>query len=329
MRGIQKLALSSMLAAAPAMAAPATQPATSSPLVNVPTPSQQADATDRILVLPFFDASGGSSYAWVGKAIQQDLVADLARATRAHLESPADAAPAADAAAALAAGRSGGATLVIYGQYQAAGGQMQITGQILSTATGQPGGNFSAAGAASDLFPLEDKVAAQTLRALPPGVVTVALPPTAAEASASGTPAAAVPPSTPPAQIAVPSASASGPEYYSYTYPDYVNGAEPTYAYGYDDTPYLWDAYPFYGPDIFFYGGGGWDHFHHYGGGYHGGFGGHFDEHGFHDFAGRPFGGPGFSHGSGAHFGGGGGFHGGGEGGHGGGGGGGGGHGGR
>jgi TolB-like protein len=223
-----------------ATAGPATQPSDGDPV--------------RVLVLPFHETAS-SNQAWVGKALQQDLVVDMTRATRAQIEGPSAAAPAQDSAAAMDAARQAGASLVVYGQFQSVAGQMRITGQVLSAPSGQAIGSVSATGPINDLFPLEDAVSMQVMRALPAGLLTVPPPPDSTASS----------PTTAPPAI---SPQASSAKYYSYTYPDYSSGPPSQYPSGYIDSPYYlgypyyWYSIPYYGPDIFFY--SGWDHYHHH-----------------------------------------------------------------
>jgi len=297
-----------LLSLVPAFAAPATQLAAG----NAAAPGSESG---KILILPFHETAS-ANYAWVGKAIQQDLLADLTRATKAQVDAPSSAAPAQDAAAALDAAKQTGAVLVVYGQYQTVGGQMRITGQVLSASSPQPVGSISATGAVNDLFPLEDAVSGQVLRSLPANLLTIPIPPVAGVARPVGASAEPQSPAPPTSPALAPSA-----QYYSYTYPDYSSGPPSLYPNTYLDSPYYygypyyWYSIPYYGPDIFFY--FGRDHFHHH----HHDWGpaDHWHQGGIHDLAtGGRFGAIGTSHApvgraSGGH--GGGGFHGGGGGG--------------
>ena len=266
---------STLLIAGSVFAAPATQPATTQPAdASLEAPVVQPAEDQTILILPFVESSG-ASHSWLGKAIQQDLLADLSRATRARVAAPATRPPATDAADALRAGRDANVSLVVYGQYQIVGNQARITGQILDVKTEKPGGTFAATGSATNLFPLEDSISGQLLRALPPGWLSVSLPPAYQSAQGNAEPYSV--PVIPPQQ-----ATAPLPQYYSFTYPDYVAPESP-YSYYYGDYPYYGYAVPYYGPDIWFF--GGWDFYHHH----------HwrhdFDDHGFdHNFAPRGFG---------------------------------------
>jgi TolB-like protein len=140
---------------------PATQPA-SRPV---------SDST--ILVLPIAPPAG--SYAWVGKAIQQDVLVDLTQMTRARVLAPSTA-PAPDADAALHAARDANANYVVFGSAQAAGTQLRVTGQVLDVESGQSLSTLKATAPADDLFPLEDALAVQIVRALPGATVPATQP---------------------------------------------------------------------------------------------------------------------------------------------------------
>jgi TolB-like protein len=234
-----------------------------------------------VLVLPQYAPSQSAS-PWLGKAIQQDMVADLIQMTHSRVIAPASAPAASDEQAALEAARSAGAEFVVYGQLQTSGNNVRVTGQVLDAAHGQTLGSIKATAPADDLFPLEDSLAAQAARALAPALGL----------------ATARAPQTQPGGEYQPYVSGPQP---IYSVPDYYSAPEvspPTY---YSDSPYYYPdygygAYPYWGGGIIIGGafGGFHDHDHFHGGG------------GFH--SGSHFGG--FGHGP---MGGGGGFHGGGS----------------
>src|SRR6185312_5250755 len=109
-------------------------------------------------------------YPWVGKAIQQDLVADLTESTVAQVIAPVSAPQVTDPQAALQAGRQAGATFVLFGQAHTSGELMRVTGELLDVSSGRPLAGLKATAPADDLFPLEDSLAAQALQALPPSL---------------------------------------------------------------------------------------------------------------------------------------------------------------
>ena len=260
--------------APPAFAqAPATQPA---PLVA------QNAAADKLVVFPFGVSS--DSKPWVGKAVQQDVFTDLIQRTRAHVESiPGD--PPSGTADALRRARDAGATLAVYGDVQTTSSDLRITGQLLDVQSGAILGGLKATGRADDLFPMEDSVAAQVLRALPAGLLL--MPPPQQQQQQQPQAGNQPPVTYTQPNYQQPNYQQPASEYYSQQVPTYSN------TYIYENTPYTYDSYPYYYPDYYaspyyygypFYGGvflglGFHDHF------------GHFDHHGFdhHGFDHRGF----------------------------------------
>ena len=229
-------------------AAPATEPAA---------------AESAALVLPFAAPAGGN-YQWIGKAVQQDLLTDLAQGTKLRVLAPADAPPAVDAEAARKTARDLGVSIVVFGQVQTAGTEMRLTGQVVDVPTGHPLANLKATGPADGLFHLEDALAGQALAAVPQALLT----PQAlqAERQAAGQqPPATAPPQQPPPQTGyAPPAASAGEPYVpptqTYTYPapapayTYYEPAGyaypypvPAYTYGYP----AWGLWPFWGSFVF------------------------------------------------------------------------------
>jgi TolB-like protein len=165
-----------MLSASFAAGDPATQPA----------PSTQPAATDLYLI-PFSALGGDTSLDWAGKAVQQNLLTDLARA---KLNVVAADKPIEDTKDARTAARAAGAKFIITGTYQVADTLVRFTGQILETETGKVLGGLSATGAPRDLFTMEDALSAQAIQAL--AKLTVAV---------NNKPAAPVPPALQPAVV--------------------------------------------------------------------------------------------------------------------------------
>lgn len=144
-------------------------------LSGLVVPHAKADApapdTRQILVLPFSSPSGANE-AWVGKAVQQDLLTDLTQGTTARVSAPARATAASDSDEALKAGRDAGASIVIYGQAQNTGKDVRLSGQVLDVSTAKVIGALKATGGSDDLFHLEDALAGQVLMALPKELLT-------------------------------------------------------------------------------------------------------------------------------------------------------------
>jgi TolB-like protein len=233
---------------------PATQPAT------IPLESRPAS----ILIGPL-SPPGNGQLPWVGQSIARDLADAIASASRARVD-VSSGAPFHNADEARRAAQARGDSVVLFGEAQAAANQVRCTGQILDASTGSILGSLNATAPATNLFPLEDQLAGQILSALPRQWLNA-------------------PPATAPANGY---ASASGPEYQSYVYPDYAGyppGAYGTYGYYsyprtyYDYTyayPSWWwyEPYFWYGP-VYYYG-----YWHHH----------HFDgDHDWDDHFGRPW----------------------------------------
>jgi TolB-like protein len=123
-------------------------------------------AQNVILVLPFASASGADD-AWIGKAAQQDLYADLTQGTVLRVLAPGPVSAAADQGDALGKAREMGASFVVFGQTQIAGKEVRISGQVLGVSEGRPLGAIKATGPIDELFHLEDALAGQVLTMLP------------------------------------------------------------------------------------------------------------------------------------------------------------------
>jgi len=198
-----------------------------------------------VLVLPIAPPPEGG-FAWIGKAIQQDLLADLTQTTRAHVLAPPDAKPAVDEREALQAARNAGAGFVVYGHSQVSNFQLRVTGQVLDVQAGSPLGAIKATAPTTDLFPLEDSLAMQAARALPKPLLTAS----AAQTRPSVPPRLyGVEPLYQPVPTYTPN-TYSAP-YYSYTEPlpePYYN-SNYYYPYSY---PY-WGDYWWWGPGVVFF----------------------------------------------------------------------------
>lgn len=147
-----------LMGASSALAAPATRPATQ---------GKPEDMRPRVLVLPFDELSDEPKREWVGKAMQQSLIAELTRSGLvAVVTPPADAPPATDAAAAAKLARDQHAPLAILGSYQLIGDELRVTGQMIESIEGEHIAAIKATGSLRDLFSIEDMIAAQVRRDL-------------------------------------------------------------------------------------------------------------------------------------------------------------------
>ncbi len=172
--GVAALADGPALPPAVAPAAPATQPA--------------ASAVD-VFVTPFQPLADAGDLAWAGRAVQQNLVGDLARAALR----PAAGDGAADP---LAAARSAGARYLVGGTFQRDGILIRFNGQLTDVATGSVAAGLTATGDGRDLFALEDALSAQAVRAVRrlAGVPAAAGRPVPADLQPSALAAAVQPP---------------------------------------------------------------------------------------------------------------------------------------
>ena len=129
-------------------------------------PATRPAESQSILVLPFVSPPG-QQFNWIGKGIQQNLIAEISPDLRGSIASPAGIQPTEDPAAALKAARDAKAAAVIFGSAQVIGKQIRLTGQVLDVPSGKSLGTLKATGALDDLFRLQDLLAGQAVRALP------------------------------------------------------------------------------------------------------------------------------------------------------------------
>lgn len=146
MLGIMALAGSNLLAD------PTTQPAAVQP----------APVCD-VYLTPFTAIGNDKTLDWVGKAVQQNLLTDLARAKLHPLGAEKAIENGADA---QAAARAAGAKYLIAGSYQVADQQVRFNGQVIDAATGNVLGGISTTGAIRDLFTMEDALSTQAVQQL-------------------------------------------------------------------------------------------------------------------------------------------------------------------
>jgi TolB-like protein len=126
-----------------------------------------AAAPAKVLLLPF-DSVGPADKAWVAKAIQQNLVAELGRVNSVQAVTADQ--PAKDLDAALKVASGAAADFVVFGAFQAVDGDLRITGQVIDVAKKQTVAGLKATGPQRDLFGMEDTIAAQLKKALPAAV---------------------------------------------------------------------------------------------------------------------------------------------------------------
>ena len=205
---------------------PAPVPPAAPPAIEKPLP-----ANGTILVLPFQLLNPADTNAWVGKSIQESLVADLTAVAADRVKSINEIAPTAEAAIAL--GKKHGARYVITGGFATVDRELRITGQVLDVETGKAVGALKITGDPSKIFRMEDRLAMQARSQLMPGSVPPAAAAPAADSTGAGTDASATP-------IYGTYAVAPAPTIYaapSYPDPSYVAPVDP---YVYADPGYIY-----------------------------------------------------------------------------------------
>ena len=173
-----------------------------------------ADDGGSVAVLPFTNITGLNVDDWYGVGIVETLAAALEGAGMPVLRG--DATPAADS---LAAGRALGARWVVSGSYQRQAGQLRITARVVEVATGTVVRTSIVDGGVTDLFDMQDRLAADLEPGLAAATAAAMLaesaPPSGAEPpvavrEAPAEPAAAVaPPAAPPEPARAPPAEAA------------------------------------------------------------------------------------------------------------------------
>ncbi len=184
----------------------------------------------RVLVLPFRAISPNNELDWVGRAVQQSLISDLAAKVPGGVSESST--PAEDADDAIKAAAKAEAKYVVFGGYQGVNGSLRLTGQLLDVQQKRAIAGLKATGNLDDIFQMEDSLSMQIKRA----ILTPATQP-AGGGSSAGAPVAsdvAVERSG-PLQIATsaepPDAALTYAQPYVYT-SDALNAGAYRYAYG-------------------------------------------------------------------------------------------------
>jgi TolB-like protein len=116
-------------------------------------------ASGKVLVLPFVSLNQAEFQPWLGRSIQQSVLADLMMSAPGRALSGDVAAK--DADAALDAARTAGAQYVVRGNYVSAGDDVRVTGEVLDVNTAKAVGALKATGPFNNVFAIEDELAAQ------------------------------------------------------------------------------------------------------------------------------------------------------------------------
>src|SRR5438067_1512828 len=123
------------------------------------TDAARAADPGKILVLPFAPVNSADANKWLGRSVQQSLLADLMVVLPSHVLSGDS--PVEDMAAAVAAAKKADAHFVVYGTFVSVDPDVRITGQIVDAAAGVSIGGLKATGTTHDLFRMEDTLAMQ------------------------------------------------------------------------------------------------------------------------------------------------------------------------
>ena len=143
-------------------ATPTTQPAVQSVLQATVQQLPKPIGCD-VYLTPFTPLGTDNALDWAGKAVQQNLLTDLARA-RLHPLASDNTIP--NAADAQSAAKNAGAKYLISGTYQVADQQVRFNGQMIDVASGTVIGGISTTGPIRDLFKMEDALSTQAIQQL-------------------------------------------------------------------------------------------------------------------------------------------------------------------
>lgn len=132
-----------------------TQPGTE------PTTQPAAQLEAKVLIVPFAPVEA-TDPDWIGRAVQQSLLADLSRAIGSvAIQAVGDPSPLSAVEQAIEAGRKVNARYVIFGSYQRIEPTLRITGQIVDVSTGKVVAGLKSTGSSRDLFEMQDTLAFQ------------------------------------------------------------------------------------------------------------------------------------------------------------------------
>ena len=193
------------------------------------------NAPAKVLLLPF-ESVGPVEKDWVAKALQQNLVAELARVNSVQAVTGERPAIALDDA--LKAADQASADYVVFGSYQSVDGDLRMTGQVIDVHKKTAVAGLKCTGAQRDLFGMEDVIAHQIKRALPQPVAE-------AKPEMLQQPPAAPPAIEPNGPVVINDANLRAQELQEQIDRaiDRVRYAPPDY---YDYYPYSYGYYPYY-----------------------------------------------------------------------------------
>ncbi len=198
-----------------AAAAPTTQPTT-----------HPALPLTKVLIVPFKQAGDTSSHGWVGPAIQESLMTDVAGSPDTEAVALNHPLANGEKPEAVKAAKGVGASIVVLGSYQFSDGQLRVMGQAVDAASGKMLATMQAAGPVTDLFNIEAALGAELSGTLPQ--------------ASNGLPLVTYG----PAQTAVPYYAGAADD----TAPSDVTAPQQTYPYAAQPYDYVAPTYPYVYP---------------------------------------------------------------------------------
>jgi TolB-like protein len=129
-------------------------------------PTTMPTDSKSVLVFPF-SALNDQPATWIGKGIQQNLMADLGRLPGVRVLPRGDE-QSVNATRAIELAKEAGAAYVVTGSYQLMNDELRCVGQIINVASGDIVGTLKTTGAMHELFALEDAISDQAARQLWP-----------------------------------------------------------------------------------------------------------------------------------------------------------------
>jgi TolB-like protein len=118
----------------------------------------------KIVVFPFDPVGEVKGQEWIGTAVQQSLITDLAQLN--GVQSSGLVGQSKIEADQIALAKSASAQYLVIGTFQVVEGQIKVTGRIINAATGNNAGILKSTGTLHDLFTLEDTLGAQARKAV-------------------------------------------------------------------------------------------------------------------------------------------------------------------
>ncbi len=193
----------------------------------------RADNAERVLVVPFSVLNVPDSQQWIGKGVQENVVAEFGRSGTFSPIAFQGQVIVEDNATAARLARAAQSPLAVRGAAQAVGENIRITAQLIDSQSGDTVRTASVTGSAHDLLKMEDELSAQLLgqTTAPAGAPAATAPISTAPAST----APAAPAVAPAPQIIVIAPQQAPYSNYGYSpYPDYANYYPySSYGYGY------------------------------------------------------------------------------------------------